>query len=74
MKKLTLAIIVLAGMTFVACSSDDDSSRGLPACVICFVSESGVDIEDELCREDFETEDQYEAAVQEFRNAGGSCN
>ncbi len=71
MKKLILAAVLLSGMTFVACSSDDDN--GLPACVTCVASGGGMEIEIDLCREDFDTQAQYEAAVQQYRDAGANC-
>lgn len=65
MKKIILTVALLAGMTFVACSSDDDNNNSIGSCVTCEAySFGGVSIpEEEYCREDFENQAQYEQFV-----------
>ncbi len=57
---------LLAGMTIVACSNDDDKKSTTSGCVTCdSYSMNGTTIpEFELCRDDFETQAQYDSAVQ----------
>lgn len=71
MKKLILAAVLLSGMTFVACSNDDD--KGSPSCVTCTVSLMGQTQTEEICRSDFENDDQYNDAIEAFEMLG-SCN
>lgn len=72
MKKITLAVLLLTGITFFACSSDDEGR--IAACVTCIINESGTQIEDQVCRDQFATQEQYEQAVQDYRNVGAHCN
>lgn len=71
MKKLILAAVLLSGMTFVACSNDDDNGRA--ACVNCTVTMMGQTQTSEICRSDFENDEQYEQAITSFEMLG-SCN
>ena len=49
MKKIILAVALLAGMTFVACSSDDDKGNN---CVDCTVSFDGQSQTYQVCKAD----------------------
>jgi len=57
---------LLAGMTIVACSNDDDKKSTTSGCVTCdAVTVQGMTIpEFELCREDYDTQAQYDQAIQ----------
>lgn len=74
MKKVILSVAVIAGLcTFAACNSDDNNDNNVASrCVVCTTDISGQSDEYTLCRDDFNTQEQYDEAV-EAAEAIGSC-
>lgn len=70
MKKLILAAVLLSGMTFVACSSDDDNGSSCVTCTITIMDETQTE---EFCRSDFDSDEEYDQAI-EVAEAFGSCS
>lgn len=75
MKKLILSAAIIAGLgTFAACNSDDNNDNNESSrCVTCSTDISGNADEYTICRDDFNTQEQYDEAV-EAAEAVGSCS
>ena len=75
MKKIILAVALLAGMTFVACSNDDDKNGN---CVTCRVQGQSA----EICKGDNgnafvggqDSEMSYDDYVDLIESTGADCN
>jgi hypothetical protein len=74
MKKLILSAAIIAGLSFfAACNSDDNNDNNTNSrCVKCTTELSG-QAEYTVCREDFDTQEQYDEAV-EAAEAVGNCS
>lgn len=73
MKKVILSAAVFSLCFFAACNSDDNNDNNVSSrCVVCTTDISGQSDEYTLCREDFNTQEQYDEAV-ESAEAVGSC-
>jgi len=74
MKKIILAVALLAGMTFVACSNDDDK-KTIASCVTCEAyTSAGISVpEFEICEADFDNREQYEQFV-DLTESSTNCN
>ncbi len=74
MKKTILSVALMTGLCFfAACNSDDNNDNNVSSrCVVCSTDISGNSDEYTICRDDFNTQEQYDEAV-ETAQALGSC-
>lgn len=73
MKKVILSAAIMSLCLFAACNSDDNNDNNVSSrCVVCSTDISGNADEYTICRDDFNTQEQYDEAV-ETAEAVGSC-
>lgn len=73
MKKVILSGALMGLCLFASCNSDDNNDNDvLSRCMVCTTDLSGQSDEYTICRDDFNTQEQYDEAV-EAAQAIGSC-
>ncbi len=65
MRKICFAIVVLA-----VCTALLSSCKKCQECTITFF---GVEISEEVCKDDFDSNADYRDAIKEIEDAGGKC-